>query len=802
MRTTSFIVSCAILVAGCSDPGPGSSSSEGTGNGGSPGVTSGSGSTGGSGGAGAGGDPSGTGGAGTGGDPSGTGGGGTGGGGTGGAGTGGDPSGTGGGGTGGAGAGGDPSGSGGGGTGGDPSGSGGAGAGGSGGAGAGGSGGAGGGGGTGGGPAPIFPCGTPDSFLDAPEAFLDLGHVTAIGHIFVSGDRVLSWDHNRWILWDTATRVQIAEGLAPAEFSEPSFPGQDPVLQGRVELRGDLMLIPTDPRHGFELRSAADGSLLATVSTDHYHDKVGLAADGSYAWTVGTRLTVWSPTGDEVLSTDASGYEQIHAGPDAVRVATSGSVNSSIRVLPLDGSPPHSTPAFAGTFHSWSQDGQRFLTTAGNTVRVYSKAGAMEAIVHLPSIEKLTAAGDYLWTHQDRYPDYPVTIYRIGGGNVPVAQYAYASNAVIVPTERAIGVMHDTPPTLEIIDLGGPEVTRTQHEIPGRSNSAMHIDGGLRWAVGNVGGAITQKGNLADPDTIGRLGCGAARLGGAASGLVAVATSSGTTFIYDTADLGAGPAMSIPLHSSRVRLSADGRLLVALAIDTRHPYPDDRFLRILSLPDGAEVASLATGASLFDFSLSSSGTTLGRTYLRNVSPSTNDRFVSDVSGATVFYQDTGPSQPVPVISPGGHHFLLTDETPENGCGFTQFYEDGMLVNAVPGCAVGWIDDTRALIQTYTRASSTAPWQYQASIIHDELGNPIATPPLPRISLTRKNSSPFEYDQTYGIVPVSPTAVHAGFEHAIYDIETGATLATLPARGTLAGSLVVYPCGNELCAAPY
>ncbi|WP_438010395.1 hypothetical protein WME89_18225 [Sorangium sp. So ce321] len=167
----------------------------------------------------------------------------------------------------------------------------------------------------------------------------------------------------------------------------------------------------------------------------------------------------------------------------------------------------------------------------------------------------------------------------------------------------------------------------------------------------------------------------------------------------------------------------------------------------------------------------------------------------------MIYQDTGP-QTTSVISPDGHHFLVTDEPIEGGCGFTQFYADGVLVNAVPGCAVGWLDDTRALVQTYNYNLLTTRWDYLASIIYDELGSPIATPPLPRIALAPRDRAGIGDGLVYGIVPVSPTAIHALYEHAIYDVETGATLATLPQASVLAGNSVVYRCGNAICAAPY
>ncbi|WP_437759324.1 hypothetical protein [Sorangium sp. So ce1389] len=688
---------------------------------------------------------------------------------------GGDPSGTGGAGS---GSGGDPSGSGG--SGGDPSGS----------------------GGSGGGTASLSPCGTPGTWLGSPEAFLDLGHTQPLRRIFVSGDRVVSWDHDRWILWDTATRSAIADGHAPGgfrELPEPLPDGSFPELPGGVELRGDLLLVQTDPLHAFELRNAADGSLLAAISAEY--DAVALATDGSYAVTTNRGdITVLSRTGDEVLSITLEYVGFIHPAPDAVYVTTPSTAGPLVQIIPIDGSPPHTTPVFAGNFHAWSQDGARFLTTAGNTVRVYSKTGVQESIVNLPEFYELGAIGDYLWTHSTYLPGHPLQIYRIGGGNVPVAQYEHSPNATIVPTERAIGVFERSSPELTVIDLGGSEVTATQHEAAMHGFSVMHIDGGLRWAIGGWRGLIEQKGTVADPDATGMLGCGASNLGGSASGQVAIATAVGTILVYDTADLDAGPTTSIPLLSGRVQLSADGGVLAARAAES-DSYLENRALRIFSLPDGAQVASFDSEVTLLGFSLSSSGTTLGRTYHRPGNSRGDERIVSDVSGETVIYQDTG-SQPTPVISPDGHHFLVTDEPVEGGCGFTQFYADGELVNAVPGCAVGWLDETRALVQTYDYNISTARYDYRASTIYDELGNPIATPPLPRIALAPRDREAVGDGYVYGIVPVSPTAIHALYEHAIYDVETGATLATLPPDSVLAGSSVVYACGNAICAAPY
>ncbi|WP_437759806.1 hypothetical protein [Sorangium sp. So ce1389] len=779
----SLNISCLLLLVACSGSGSGvstASTSGAAGAGGSGGDLSGSGAAGGIGGSG--GDPSGSGGiGGSGGDPSGSGGIG---------GSGGDPSGSGGSG----GSGGDPSGSGAaggsGGSGGDPSGSGGAGDGGAGGGGSGG-GGSGGGGGGSGGLEFRSACGTSGNLLDTPEAFLDLGHIATVRRLFVSGDRVLSWDYDRWILWDTAARAAIADGHAPGgiNYEDPREPA--PELPGGVELRGELMLVQTDPLHAFDLRSAVDGSLLATVSAEY--DRVGLASDGSYVWTLDNYrdLTIWSPSGDEVLSTTVSRPGALHAAPDAVRIAQQGIGDLPIEVVPVDGSPQTLTPTFSGTFHAWSADGARFLTTAGTTVRVYSKAGVQESIVSLPTTAGLSATGDYLWTYQGDILGYPLKIYRIGGGSIPLAEYAYAPLTTVVPTERAIAVINYAQSKFDVIDLGGAEITRTEYTIARQTDSLAHIDGGLRWAVTTYGHTIAQKGTLADPDATTTFGCGPSILDGSASGRVAIATASGATVIYDTADLDADPMASLSLNSSHIELSADGRSLVAHdAISS-----PDSDLRVISLTDGAELALPDVGGSLIDFSLSADGTALGRRYFPPAGTSGSGALiVSDVGGETVFFQSTGPGQ-MPVISPHGQHFLLADKGPGGGCGFTQFYEEGVLVNVVPGCAIGWVDDTRALVQTYRRNTSDQ-WEYEASTLYDPAGNVVATPTLPPIPIRQRGS------MDGGIVPVSPTAIHVRGESTIHDVETGAVVTTLPVAGILAADHVVYLCGYGICAAPY
>ena len=149
---------------------------------------------------------------------------------------------------------------------------------------------------------------------------------------------------------------------------------------------------------------------------------------------------------------------------------------------------------------------------------------------------------------------------------------------------------------------------------------------------------------------------------------------------------------------------------------------------------------------------------------------------------------------MPLVSPDGNRFVVGDE----GCGFTQFYEGGTLINAVPGCAVGWIDDSRVLLQTYTQGGSGG-WICSGST-HDEEGNLLASPPLPCIAASDQCFIP----DACGFDTISPTSIYDRAAAATYDLETGATLATYPAevyRGTVAGEFIVYPCATGVCRAP-
>jgi len=86
-------------------------------------------------------------------------------------------------------------------------------------------------------------------------------------------------------------------------------------------------------------------------------------------------------------------------------------------------------------------------------------------------------------------------------------------------------------------------------------------------------------------------------------------------------------------------------------------------------------------------------------------PSECARHVTDLSGAVDILDDTGYS-PTPRLSPSGTHIAMTD-LERSPSSTTNLYQSSTLVNAIPGYAVGWIDENDLLVQSYKPAACVA-----------------------------------------------------------------------------------------------
>lgn len=218
---------------------------------------------------------------------------------------------------------------------------------------------------------------------------LELGHVTTIATLRQTADRVLSEDYGaHWNLRDYVTGSLLATG--DGSCLTPSC-GQSGTAQ--VDLAGQTLIIETSK--GLEFRAAADGSLLSTIPGPAAWWK--LAADGTYVCVGNTTgLAIFSTSGQALVSISgdysnavgfaASGQVQIAQGPAGMNVVQTIAVPSGISSV---------GPAFSGQFSSWFVDGNRFFTTVGSAVWIYSSAGAQQQLVSLPTISGL--AGEGAW---------------------------------------------------------------------------------------------------------------------------------------------------------------------------------------------------------------------------------------------------------------------------------------------------------------------------------------------------------------------------------------------------------------------
>jgi hypothetical protein len=232
-------------------------------------------------------------------------------------------------------------------------------------------------------------------------------------------------------------------------------------------------------------------------------------------------------------------------------------------------------------------------------------------------------------------------------------------------------------------------------------------------------------------------------------------------------------------------------------------YEADRTLNFYSLPSGAVLKSYPYTfqdgqPALFDFTLAGSRTTIAQqtgtfqnslwTYTREVTP---------LTGGSVIWSDT-PTTPGTNL-PGVASILLSpDGTLSDAYGggsgptyATNVRKNGTLVDAIPGLALGWIDNNRILVNQYANSSDGTIVQYTGAAIYDSTGTKIATPALPELK---------------GIQTVTPDSVYDPSHNAIYSLTTGQPTWTGASPGSglgaVAGSYVVYESGHRIVMERY
>jgi hypothetical protein len=275
------------------------------------------------------------------------------------------------------------------------------------------------------------------------------------------------------------------------------------------------------------------------------------------------------------------------------------------------------------------------------------------------------------------------------------------------------------------------------------------------------------------------------------SNLVAFATANGTISYYSPSSTSTAPVGTISFSSSKIALSSDGTVLVAQANTNDYAYETDRTLKVFSLPSGNLTYSIPFqyglgNLSLVDFSLSGSGTMTGlvtETLNNFPTPSTYTSQVAPTTGGAAIWSVNSPTDQIN-LSPDGTLIAVSIGTKDNSP-TTNIYNNGMLVTAVNGFAIGWIDNTQLLVNNYVSVHA-APGTYSNASIYSATGTLTSTPALPEL-LT--------------IQPVNSSSLYSPALNTIFALPSGNILysSTTPStgQGAVVGSNVVFTSGTHI-----
>ena len=603
---------------------------------------------------------------------------------------------------------------------------------------------------------------------------LDLGHIGPMNSLRYVGSRVFGLElTGHWVLWDSQSATNLASGEARCD-----FPLCDEIP--RADLAGGTIAIRT--RDGFELRSSADGRLLSHIVATASWWK--LATDGSYLCAGDEDgLKAWTPSGAVIFEKSGDYSESIaFASPDEIRVADGPAGSDALEVVSAAlGSSSLSAP-YQGNFHSWFPDGQRFLTSLGNFVWTYSKDAVLQDLGSYPTVENLAGQGNWIWTFSAGVLD----LYAVGSGPSVDTSYNFSSPARLFSSGTTLGILPLSSGLAQIgvIDLSGPSPSRSDHASTLSYFSAYAAISASEWMVANDSGVLVDGPSLSG--TPGYFSLGQARSIAGGTEHFAVATASGAILYFDALTKELEGRIEYP--SSKIAISADGTVLAAQA-DQFNPYLADRSIKIFSLPSGAllhEWPYTAPGPFPTDFWLSASGEVLAQTW------GSGDREVAPATGGALIWSDasgTPSTAGIPtLLSPSGALIAVASQEPDDDVG-TAVFEGVALKTVVEGFGVGWLDDDRLLVNTYSFTGSNNV--YSGCRIVDATGLELATPLLPELRNFQN---------------VAPDLVYSPALNSILSITTAESVwtsanAAYSESGAVASGYVVFWSGAAVRAEP-
>ena len=631
--------------------------------------------------------------------------------------------------------------------------------------------------------------GTAALTLGVQSVLLDLGHVRPINLLRLTSSRVMSLDDsNSWVLWDYTTAVKIAGTLAVCRSSGCVSGALPP-----VDLEGPTLVDETAA--GLEVRASSDGSVLTVIQTPVVWWK--LATDGSYVCAgSATAMTVWSP-GGSVIASRAGDYSTAiaFAAPGQVQIALGAAGSNVVETVTLPSGASSVSPAFQGTFNSWFLDGQHFLSNTAATVWTYTNIGAQADITALPTVQNLTGQGNWFWTYSPA-SNSQVNIYKVGASGSPAATFSPNVDANIIASGPTLGILSYGTGTGILVDLSGSNLTTINFTAPISYTQAYAATSASQWLVGNVHGVIVDGTSISGTPRY--FGYGEAWSIAGSGPRLAVATASGAVLYFNAATNAQEGAINF--SSSQVLLASDGSVLAAAGNQNDAQYHDDRSINIYSLPSGSLINSWPYSFATYEqggvlpslITLSDSGNTVGQlldTFNQSESCSVQ---VTAISGGPVLWSHTitesDPCNSTPVrLSPDGTNLAASSLKSETSG--TNLYSNGTLVTAVPGWVVGWLDDSRILVNSYTL--NKFGLAYSGSTIYNSSGTRLGAPMLPEMQSLQIVSADSVYDPASNSIYSTTTG-----------IATWTTQSPSSGVGAVAGSNVVFASGSQVLVQPY
>lgn len=664
-----------------------------------------------------------------------------------------------------------------------------------------------------------------------PAPILDVGHSSGLTLMRLNGSALLSLDAppqaaavpqslGHWVLQDYASGAILVSGDLPvcsnsfnctdvcfaAACNSPVYP-----IYPLVDLAGDTMIDPVpggqfayasgpvvSAPSGVEIRSASTGEVLATIPGQFWWYQ--LAADGSYVITASdTALSLYTTSGRKLFSLPGLYRTAIaFSAPSAIQLAfltcpgnpavcpSPGGTNVIERIPVATGSPTASAP-FQGAFYAWFHDGARFLTTLGSTVFTYSSGGALEDSRQVQPSHVGTAQGPWWWTlGEGSFSN--LNIYKVGGG-APTAFSVFGN--IVVSSGSTLGLIESmgAPSNkVGVIDLSGATPTSATYTMPTSFVSAYAAASATMWVSGDDNGVVIDGASLAGPPRF--LTLGAVQSVAAGSGYFSVATASGQIFDFNASTHALAGTINFP--SVSLAMSSDGSVLAApdgsLALFQGEGLSQS--VNIYSLPGASLINSFAySPPQAVAISLSGSGTVL-----LSQSPSNNPPCAATavaVTGGAPIWCDTTGTVDKAQLSPDGTLVTASTERFSSPNPITRIYKNGVLGTSVPGWSVGWLDNTRFLVDNYQVDVVTNNTVYLGNIVYSSQGSALGTPALP---------------EAIDFRVISADAVYSPAMNTIYSVTTSTPIwmsgNSSTGIGAASSSEVIFTSGTRVLAQPH